>query len=404
MRLHGGPARPPIGDRGEAALRHDDVWEIDCATMSWLREPVSRRKALQRTGGAVLGASLLGGLVGCGGDDDSSASSGGGGGGKPGEGKTIALSLNGFNTYDQDMAEGCLKALDGTAYKFIGAEAGFDAKTEVDNINQLIARQPDGLIILAASAEGAARAAGQAQRADIPVVTTIWFPISKEVDSVYYAATQLDTDQSGRLTIDFVGKQLGGKPGKILEITGLDAQPLSVGYQEGMRKAIKDYPNMEFVASQQGFYTADGAIKALRPMMSANPDANVIIDYAAEMGVAIAQELQRQGRKDIVHVTSDVNDRMADWLKKDNGAYLKGSRWFSAGSEGIVCTNMLRNKLEKDEDPTDGNLGMDGFKVIKGTSEPIVVSVHQDIATAGNIAGFPPPGYNQYAHDIPFGG
>lgn len=383
-------------------MRHDGVWEIDCATMTWLKEPVSRRRALQRTGGAILGASLIGALAACG--DDDSSSGGGGGGGKPGEGKTIALSLNGFNTYDQDMAEGCLKALSGTAYKFIGAEAGFDAKNEVDNINQLIARQPDGLIILAASAEGAARAAGQAQRADIPVVTSIWFPVSKEVDSVYYAATQLDTEQSGRLTIDFVAKEVGDKPAKILEITGLDAQPLTAGYKQGMRAAIKDYPNLEFVASQQGFYTADGALKALRPMMSAHPDAKVIIDFAAEMGVAIAQELERQGNKDIVHVTSDVNDRSAEWLKKDGGAYLKGSRWFSPGSEGIVCTNILRNKLEKDEDPTDGNLGLDGFKVVPGMSDPIVVSIHQDIATADNIADFPPPGYNEFAKDIPFGG
>jgi ABC-type sugar transport system substrate-binding protein len=387
-------------------VRHDGVWEIDCATMTWLKEPVSRRRALRRTGGAILSASLLATLAACGGDDDSAAGGGGGGGGggKPGEGKTIALSLNGFNTYDQDMAEGCLKALEGTAYKFIGAEAGFDAKNEVDNINQLIARQPDGLIILAASAEGAARAAGQAQRADIPVVTSIWFPVDKDVDSVYYAATQLDTDQSGRLTIDFVAKQVGDKPAKILEITGLDAQPLTAGYKQGMRAALKDYPNLQFVASQQGFYTADGALKALRPMMSAHPDAKVIIDYAAEMGVAIAQELERQGVKDIVHVTSDVNDRTAGWLKKNGGAYLKGSRWFSPGSEGIVCTTILRNKLEKDEDPTDANLGLDGFKVVQGTSSPIVVSIHQDIATADNIAGFPPPGYNEFAKDIPFGG
>jgi len=373
--------------------------------MTWLREPVTRRSMLRRGGGAVLGASVLAGLIGCGGDDKgTTSSSGGSGGGKPGEGKTIALSLNGFNTYDQDMAEGTLKALEGTGYKLIGAEAGFDATREVDNINQLVARQPDGLIILAASAEGAARAASQAKRAQIPVVTSLWFPVSKEVDSVYYAATALDTKQGGDLTIEYVAKQLDGKPGKILEIVGLDAQPISVGYKKGMRDAIKNHPNLEFVASQQGFYTADGAIKALRPMLSANPDANVIIDYAAEMGVAIAQELERRNRKDIIHITSDMNDRTDEWFKKENGVYLKGSRWFSPGSEGIVCTTILRNKLEKDEDPTDDNVGLEGFKVVPDTTDPIVVNIRQVLATAENVDTLPPPGYNEFANDIPFGG
>jgi ABC-type sugar transport system substrate-binding protein len=382
----------------------DNIWEIDCATMTWLKEPVSRRGALTRAGGALLGATMLAGMAGCGGDDDDSSSGGGDGGGKPGEGKTIALSLNGFNTYDQDTAEGCLKALDGTAYKFIGAEAAFDAKNEVDNINQLVARQPDGLIILAASAEGAARAASQAQRAEIPVVTSIWFPVSPDVDSVYYAATQLDTDEGGRLTIDYIANDLGITEGQILEITGLDAQPFTEGYKQGLRKAIEGQPGLEVVASQQGFYTADGAIKALRPMLSAHPDAKIILDYAAEMGVAIAQELERNNIKDIVHITSDINDRANEWLKKDDGAYLKGARWFSPGSEGIVNTTILRNKLEKNEDPTDANVGLEGFTVEQGTKDPIVVKIRQELATGKTIDKLPPAGYEKYAKDIPFGG
>ncbi|MEA2228904.1 MAG: ribose transport system substrate-binding protein [bacterium] len=386
-------------------MRESRVWEIDCRTMTWLTRPVSRRSVLRASGGALLGATLLGGLIGCGGSDEPAASGAGAAdsGGKPGEGKTIALSLNGLNTFDQDLAEGCLKALAGTSYKFIGAQAGFDAQQEVDNIRQLIARQPDGLIVLAASADGAARAAQAASRAGIPVVTTIWFPVSKEADSVYFAATQLETDRGGQLTVDFIAKDQGIEEGDILEITGLDAQPFTEGFKQGLRTALKGAPGLKIAASQQGFYTADGAIKALRPMLAANPKAKVIIDYAAEMGVAIAQELQRQGRKDIVHITSDINDRSAEWLKRDDGAYLKAARWYSPGSEGIVCTNILRNKIEKDEAPTDANLGQEGYTVKAGTSEPTVINIRQEMATGQNIDQLPPPGYQEFAKQIPFG-
>jgi ABC-type sugar transport system substrate-binding protein len=380
--------------------RHQ-VWEIDCEAMEWVERPRSRKHFLMGVGGAVVGAGLLGSLSACGDDSDD----GGGGGGQPGSGKTLALSLNGFNTYDQDTAEGVLKAMQGTGYRLIGAEAAFDATKEVDNIRQLVARQPDGLMVLAASAEGAARGSAEAKRKGIPVVAQIWFPVSKEVDSAAYdAALQLDTREGGKITVDFIAKDQGVTEGKILEITGLDAQPFSEGYKQGLRDALKAYPGLEVAASQQGFYTADGAIKALRPMLSANPDAKVIIDYAAEMGNAIAQELERRGRKDILHVTSDGNDAMIPWLKKDDGAYMKGDRWFSPAEQGIASVNILRALLEKDQEPTNANVGLKGFTVVSGTRDPAVITTRQELATARNIDNLPPFGYQQYASKIPFGG
>jgi ABC-type sugar transport system substrate-binding protein len=379
------------------------VWEIDTDTMEWVERPRSRRHFLMGVGGTVLGAGLLGTLAGCGGSDDEGSASAEGG--KPGEGKTLALSLNGFNTYDQDTAEGFLKALQGTGYRLIGAEAAFDATKELDNIRQLVARQPDGLAVLAASAEGAARGAAEAKRKGIPTVAQIWFPVSKDVDSAAWdAALQLDTDEGGKLTIDFIAKDQGVTEGKILEITGLDAQPFSEGYKQGLRKALKQYPGLRVVASQQGFYTADGALKVLRPMLSAHPDAKVIIDYAAEMGNAISQELKRRGKTNIVHVTSDGNDAMIPLLKEENGAYTKGDRWFSPADQGVVSVKVLRARIENDEDPTNENIGVEGFTIVPGTKDPIVIKTRQELATAENIDSLPPFGYNELASKIPFGG
>jgi len=384
-------------------MRREDIWEIDCARIAPSWEPISRRSFMGGVGSALIGATLLGGLAGCGDDEPAGGVAGSSSsGGAPGAGKTIALSLNGFNTYDQDTAEGVLKALQGTEYKLIGAEAAFDATKEVNNIKQLIARRPDGMIILAASAEGAARGAGEAKRAGIPVVAQIWFPVSKDVDAAYYAALQLDTATGGKLVVDYLVEQ-GVTEGKILEITGLDAQPFSEGYKKGLRDALQAHPGLKVVASQQGFYTADGALKVLRPMLSAHPDAKVILDYAAEMGNAISQELERRRIKDIVHITSDGNDAMIPWLKKDGGAYCKGCRWFSPAEQGIVSVNILRNKLERDEAPTDANLGVEGWTVEQGTSDPIIVKTRQELATAENIDSLPPFGYDEFTSKIPFG-
>lgn len=382
------------------------IWEIDCASMRWITEPLSRRGLLQAGASATLGFSLLGALAGCGssGGSSSSSTSGGGGAGKPGEGKTIALSLNGFNTYDRNTAEGCLKELQGTGYKFIGANAVFDATKEVANIKQLIARQPDGLVVLAASADGAARASVQAKQAGIPVVASLWNPVSKEADSVYYAALRLKPGVGGPLVVNYIAKDQGLTSGKILEIVGLNAQPFSEGYKTEIRQALKQYPGLTIVASQQGLYTAQGAVSVLRPMLAAHPDAKVIIDYAAEMGDAIALELQRQNITNMVHVTSDGNDRMIPLLALKNGAFLKANRWYSAGQQGLVATRILRNKIEKSSDPTTGNIALEGWDVEPGTKDPVVVNTRQSIQTAKNVKGLPPFGYPEFDSQIKFGG
>lgn len=382
------------------------IWEFDCASMRWIAEPLSRRGLLRLGAGATLGLGVLGALAGCGSDSSSTGTTGGGGGGggQPGEGKTIALSLNGFNTFDRNLAEGCLKELQGTAYKFIGANALFDATKEVANIKQLIARQPDGLIVLAASADGAARACVQAKQAGIPVVASLWNPISQEADSVYYAALRLKPGVGGPLVIDFIAKDQGITSGKILEIVGLDAQPFSEGYKAELRDALKQYPGLTVAASQQGLYTAQGAVKVLRPMLAAHPDAKVIIDYAAEMGNAIALELKRQKISNMLHITSDGNDRTIPLLSLNDGAYLKANRWYSAAQQGIVATRILRNKIEKDAGPTTQNIALEGWDVEPNTSDPIVVNTRQTIQTAKNATGLPPFGYPQFDDQITFGG
>jgi protein TonB len=72
-------------------MRREDIWEIDCARIAPSWEPISRRSFMGGVGTALIGASLLGGLIGCGDDsEEGSSAAGSGGGGAPGAGKTIS--------------------------------------------------------------------------------------------------------------------------------------------------------------------------------------------------------------------------------------------------------------------------------------------------------------------------
>jgi ABC-type sugar transport system substrate-binding protein len=117
-------------------------------------------------------------------------------------------------------------------------------------------------------------------------------------------------------------------------------------FNAGIEKALG--PNWKIADIQPGNYVRSDSIDAVQTMLTAHPDAKVIVSYAAEMGVAVASYLKRAGRDDIVHVTSDSNHEMTSWM--ENG-FIKADRYLSASQTGEMTTMMLRNFLEKNQKP-----------------------------------------------------
>lgn len=321
-----------------------DIIEANGSALD-LRRLHTRRAALGIGAGGL--AALL--VAACGDDKgDSVASGSSSGGGGIGDGKTIALSLNGFNVYDQCLATGVLKSLEGTKYKFIGAQAGFDSKAEVRNIQNLVAQQPDGLLLIPNTVESANRGALEAQRAGIPVVNLLWSGKS-EVDDAYVGVVRVDGVAGGRLIADYLGRKV--KRGKILVVIGVPGQGFSEEITKGLQEGLEKYPGLEIADMQPGLFTAGPAQKAVQTMLTAHPDAKAIVDYAAEMGNGIAQFMKARKITGIEHVTSDGNEAMLPILRE--GKYLTACRFYSSAQEGILGTRILRDFLEAKRKPKE---------------------------------------------------
>lgn len=291
-----------------------------------------------------------------------------------GKGKTIALSLNGFNTYDQNLATGVLHALAGTSYKFIGAQGNFDSKAEVTNLQNLLSQNPSGLLIIPNTVAGASHGALQAKRQGIPVVNLLWSG-KTPADSAYVGVVRVDNTKGGGLIADFLGKRV--KKGKILVVIGVPGQGFSEEITSGLKAGLAKYPGLRIADSQPGFFTAGPAVKAVKNMLTAHPDAVAIVDYAAGMGDGIAAYQKAHKISNIEHVTSDGDAAMLPWLKE--GKYLTADRYYSSAQEGVVGTMIMRNFLEKGQKP-----------------KSFVTDLHQEMVTKQNLAGQPVLGYYQY--------
>jgi ABC-type sugar transport system substrate-binding protein len=330
---------------------------------------LTRRRLLQAGAGLAVSGSLL---AACGGDDDDEGS----GGGRPGEGQTIGVSLNGLVPYTQCVTTGVYKALAGSAYEVVVLEAQFQTAKELANIENLVNQGVDAIVIQPNTVESATRGARIANERGIPCSNCLW-PGPGEGDRYFAGVVELPNEEGGRLIGRWLLENVSGG-GEIILVTGV----LGQGFSERLNKGLKEVVGasngkLRIVAQQPGNFDRKTAIDVVQNALEANPNANIIVDYAAVMGNGIARFLQGEGLDNITHVTSDADEEMLKWIKTP---YLKATRYYSSAETGRIATEIVRKALEEDTDRV----------------EPFAQKVPQDMRTGETIDRPPPFCYDQF--------
>jgi ribose transport system substrate-binding protein len=332
------------GDQLEIQI-HGDVAEVRVAEGAWAKH-FNRREIILR-GGALGASALFLGVIGCGSDDESQGSaSTGGGGGAPGKGQTLGISFAGLNEYVYNDLSGSLDALKDTEYKLVVRQSSFTAEKQLADVEDLLTQQIAGLSVLPSTVQATSQAVLKAKAQGVPCVNQFY---SGETpgDSAYIGVLETDNTIGGKLVSDYIMEKVPDG-GKILIVMGNVGQGFSEVFTEGIKSSLE--PGWEVADVQPGNYVRSDSIDAAQTMLTAHPDAKVIVTYAAEMGVAVAGYLKRADRADVVHITSDSNHEMISWMQE---GFIAANRYLSASQTGVMTTQMLRDFLEKDQKPAE---------------------------------------------------
>ena len=174
------------------------------------------------------------------------------------------------NSFQIDLA----KALEASAVKY-----GFDYEThapqtfgdfsqQIEIVEDLITKGVD-LIVIAPSHETAVTPSLlKAMEAGIPVVT-IDTMLEDPNASIAYIGP--DNVQAAYQCTKYICELMGGK-GKFLHIEGDVGYAVTDWRKEGCLKALAEYPEIELVASQNGFWSTEGGMKVMENALQANPD------------------------------------------------------------------------------------------------------------------------------------
>ena len=154
--------------------------------------------------------------------------------------------------------------------------AAYDSdERQVEQIDSLVATGIDLLIVAPNQVQTISPAIDRAFDKGIPVIV-----FERKTNSPKFTAfISADNYEMGRVMGEYIASQLDGK-GRVMEIMGLKGSSPAIERHNGFTDALKDYPGIEVVATLQGDWTEESAVKATQQWLSQKETANSLpIDF-----------------------------------------------------------------------------------------------------------------------------
>lgn len=187
----------------------------------------------------------------------------------------------------------------------LGAEAdiyqagGQTAVNEMVNIlEDLIQKKVDVIIISPLDRKAVVPAFEDAKKAGITVVL-----MDQGADGSDYATLfATDNYKAGSVAAEYARKVLSDK-GKILVVEGAPGSEAGDRRRDGFKENVVK-GGIQIVGSQSGFWTTDGAQKAMENMLQANPDVDLVYSCSDVMVAGILEAIKAAGKEGKVKVIS----------------------------------------------------------------------------------------------------
>jgi ABC-type sugar transport system, periplasmic component len=207
---------------------------------------------------------------------------------------TIALSTNHMavtwmDIYKAEMVDE-LKGYGDKIKEFIHVDAGGDAPTQIANIEDLISRKVDAIIIDPASPTAIAPVVEKAYAAGIVTI------VSKSgiATTKYTAFQNNDEVQFGASGAQWLVDQLGGKPGVVLGLRGIAGYGVDIERWTGAQSVFSKHPEIQ-VFAEYADWSYDKAKEVSKALLAAHPDFVGIYSEGGQMSRAMVDAMVEAG-------------------------------------------------------------------------------------------------------------
>ncbi|MFD0655940.1 substrate-binding domain-containing protein [Thermocatellispora tengchongensis] len=177
------------------------------------------------------------------------------------------------------------------------ADADGDVTKQNNDIQDLITRQVDVLLINPVDPQGVQPGLAAAKAAGIPVVT-----VDRPVPDGAVSHVGRDNKAMGELVGKALSEKLGEKGGTVIEIRGDAGGAVARDRSAGFHAAVAANPKIKIVEGPYSDYVRAKAVTAMQDLLQVHPDVAAVYAHNDDMALGALQVLKENG-KDKVLVT-----------------------------------------------------------------------------------------------------
>jgi ribose transport system substrate-binding protein len=195
-------------------------------------------------------------------------------------------------------------------------EGSNDAAAQSAQIDTLINKKVDVLVILPADGKAQTESGLRAMKAGIPVIN-----LDRIFDSpqAYRCWIGGDNYGMGLNAGRYIGEALKDKENaKVIELAGLDNLELTQQRTQGFDDALKNYPNIKKIARQAAEFTVESGQKKMSDLLQAAPQFDALWNHDDDQGVGAEQAIKQEGRDGFIMVGGAGSKAVMDAIKADN--------------------------------------------------------------------------------------
>ena len=213
--------------------------------------------------------------------------------------------------------------------KVIYVDANGDITKQNNDIQDLITKGVDVLLINPVDPTGIAPSIAAAKAANIPVLT-----VDRSAPGAL-AAVGRDNVAMGKLVGDALSKALGAKGGKIVEIQGDAGGTVAMDRSKGFHDAFTGNSAVKIVKGPYAEYIRAKAVTAMQDLLQANPDVKAVYAHNDDMALGALQVLKENGRTDVL--VAGVDGLMEAVKSIDSGSEYVATALNDPISEGSIA-------------------------------------------------------------------
>lgn len=234
-------------------------------------------------------------------------------------------------------------------YELVVTDAQGQTAKQVSDVEDLIARRVDVILLAPREFEGLAPALQAAKRANIPVIL-----VDREARGTagedYVTFLGSNFVEQGQRAAEWLIEQTGGKA-RIVELTGTPGSSVARDRARGFQEVIEQHPGMRIVASQTGDFSRATAQRVMENLVqSIGHEIDAVYAHNDEMALGAIQALKAAGiepGEDVIVVSIDgQRAALESILAGDLGATVESNPRF-----GPIAFETIQRHLAGDSIP-----------------------------------------------------